>query len=323
MFASARLANLGLRVQRMLPLPGLQAGRLWVSEGNSVLPRDRLSALYNHASGVNLSTSELDVDRGVLGIEKTIFQQLASVELRLPLSSSLSNDIQLDRDRDSRLGEMGNFIFVFKGLFYDSPSLSVAGGAGVTFPTGNDVIVSSAVTGELLRVTNDSLHVQPFLAAAWAPWDGWFVQSFLQFDIDAVGNSVAPFVPGQGPFPIGVLTDPALLRLDLQAGYWVYRAHSPDQWITGLAPFLEFHGTYTVGDVDRVSVPGLTVQGEPRDRTTLTLGLNVDVCKHSSLLLGVTLPLNNRADRLENVGFSVLFNYHFEYLTRLLHSPNF
>jgi hypothetical protein len=210
-----------------------------------------------------------------------------------------------------------------KVLLYRGDALELAAGLGLTFPTGSDTTLTSAALREGFRIENDTLALQPFLAAVWAPTERSFVQGFTEWNVDVLGNTIGADVPGQGFVARGSLRDPALWRLDLQAGYWVYRTCAPGRWVTAAAPLLQLQGTVTTGDLHRVTNQGLLVQAERSDAVDLTLGLDVNLGRHSNLLLGLTLPLRDGGHREGDFGISLLFNYHFEYLTRRLHSPNF
>jgi hypothetical protein len=262
-------------------------------------------------------------NRFVLGAEKTIFQQAASLEVRLPLASAQAPDVTLESDTDATYGSVGNAFLGLKVLLYQTDALQLSAGLGLTFPTGPNSTLTSTVLQERLSVENDTLALQPFLAAAWAPTERWFVQGFTAWNLPVLGNSIGAAVLGQGLVPVGALRDPSLWHFDLQTGYWVYRTSAPDRWVTAAAPFLELQGTFTPGDLTRVTNTGFSAQAERSDAVDLTLGLDVDLGRHSNLLLGLTLPLWAHEQRIYNFGFSLVFEYHFEYLTRRLHSPNF
>src|SRR5262249_30009404 len=143
------------------------------------LPRDRVFFLYNYAGDVTLGRSPVTTHRFVVGFEKTIFQQAASLELRLPLASALNSNLLLEGDTDGADAEVGNALLALKLLLYHGAALDVATGLRFTFPTGSDTTLTSTTLQQRLRVQNDTLALQPFLTAAWAPLERAFVQGFV------------------------------------------------------------------------------------------------------------------------------------------------
>src|SRR5262249_1898238 len=107
---------------------------------------------------------EYDMNLYNFGVEKTFFNRLMSMELRVPFRSTLSSNLDLrlgefagfNGGQDERgnptvnitptpentLGskdpESGNLSVIFKPLFYECPRLAVSGGLGLGIPTGRD-----------------------------------------------------------------------------------------------------------------------------------------------------------------------------------------
>jgi hypothetical protein len=335
---TANRPDLGVTLQRTLPEPGLNVGLLWAADNNSPQPRDRVFAVFDYSSRVPLSTTGSEVDRLVFGFEKTLFEQRASLEVRIPAAETVRTDfLSTDGGLDARDFELGDIFVALKVLFCKTETLDFAGGVAMILPTGSDVSLRDPTSGaEVLRLEGAAIHFQPFLAAAWAPNDRFFLQSFLQFDFESTGNSLSAtsalsdvtqfptnFAESLATNRLGSETSPGLMRWDVQAGWWCYRCPE-GRWVTAVAPLAELHYSAGLGDPQPFSVAGISAQAAPgTDRLSLTLGVDVDVCAHASVLAGFTAPLLGRDKRDNDFNFSLMVNYHLESLTRWLHSTNY
>jgi hypothetical protein len=236
-----------------------------IGDDNSPLPRDRVSFRYNHfddaqsvtgfgpavfdARGVGTSfaqSREYNLDRFTFSFEKTFLEQLVSVEMRLPFSTSLSPALDLSAGTvtgpvpggfgvnatpQNTLGHEGtqleNLTLIFKGLLYTSQSFHVSAGVGVGIPTGSDTDVrvtdfaggttQGVATLQRVRdfhIDNETWSLSPFLAVLGTPTDRFFYQGFLQFDFplnSSTINYTETLPRGSAPpiFP-SLVTGPAL-----------------------------------------------------------------------------------------------------------------
>jgi hypothetical protein len=206
-----------------------------VADDNSPLPQDRVGFRFNYfdnaqhvtgfgpavptAPGVQTAFAQVrnfNVEEYTFNFEKTFFSGMASVELRLPFSTGLSQNLHLSAGTvtgptatdgsfpvtatpDQSLGSdgtsFGNLTLIFKGLTYSSKALSLGGGLALGIPTGDnfstDIIDYSggAVTGTALvqrdrniHIDNETWSLSPFVTALWTPNDRFFMQGFLEFD---------------------------------------------------------------------------------------------------------------------------------------------
>jgi hypothetical protein len=162
-----------------------------VADDNSPVPRDRVGFRYNYfndaqqvtgfgppifaANGVGTSfaqTRVYDVNQYTFNFEKTFLDGWGSVELRVPFSTGLSNNLDLsagditgpaagpgggpvntpngpafnvNATPAQTLGregtQFGNMTLIFKGVGYRSSSCLVSGGVGVGIPSGADTSV--------------------------------------------------------------------------------------------------------------------------------------------------------------------------------------
>jgi hypothetical protein len=189
--------------------------------------------------------------------------------------------------------EFGNLTVILKGLAYQdrASGLAFSGGLGVTAPTGEDAKVrvidfgspefnpfASLQRRQDIVVANDIVSLSPFLAALWTPSRNFFTQGFAAVEVP-VGRSRVTYTDQHFGIPVGATTfapigppfvnnvravdaiaEQTLLHIDLNAGYWVYRAPTTS-WLSGIAPCLEVHYTGTLDNADRVQLPsdGATV----------------------------------------------------------------
>ncbi len=229
-----------------------------VADNNSPLPEDRVAFRYNYFNdaqkvvgdsgkvifdpslGVSSTsaprfrgipqTKSYDVNDFVFSGEKTFFDGLASVEVRIPFTHALSHNQNLsvakvsgigrDNDGDSNeaviattptpgntLGqadtELGNSTVILKALAYRSQHWAFSGGLSIGIPTGPDTrtkvtdflgdAVDNDIEVERLRqfeISNDTWAASPFLAFLATPNDRFFVQGFTQLDIPLNKSSI-------------------------------------------------------------------------------------------------------------------------------------
>jgi len=295
-----------------LPLSG-GARRLKIGENNSTLPDDRVVFLYNHFHNA-IETSEgtfpalaptaarsSSVDRYTVGIEKTYWDQMASVEVRMPFVSSfdfspVNGRVVIDG------GNTGNLAIISKYLLYAEDSWALGGGVAFDLPTGSDLTVH--VDNDFFTINNDALHILPFLGLAMAPTDNCFFQSFAQLDFAANGNQIT----GTGLSGRDRLNDQNLLYLDIMGGVWLLRDTSAPV-LTGLAAITELHYTSTIQDTDLVVIDSQQGQGSANfiaalanpfnriDVLNLTAGLQAELGNTTDLRVAAVVPLQEEIDK--------------------------
>ncbi len=271
--------------------------------------------------------------------------------------------------------EWGNLSLILKGLLYRTDNFAISAGLALGIPTGQDIDVT--VTDYLgdpafnnlsiqrmrqFHIDNDTWSLSPFIAGLWTPGPRFFSQGFLEVDVPLNSskfsfNETAPIVLN-GPFPSGLLpgttppfsvhgriAEQTLLQVDWGAGYWLMRR--PDNgWITGIAPTLELHYTYTLDNAQIVHLPHDTtgvisaIPGAPpgtvllstppsptignlRNRVDildLTVGTTFAIGKNCTLAPAFSFPLRGGDDRTYDWEFQLQFNYFFGGSPR---TPNF
>src|SRR5262249_9458874 len=146
--------------------------------------------------------------------------------------------------------ELGNLRLAVKALFIRRDALNVSTGLAIYLPTADGIHIRTPDGADLIRVSNSSVQLAPFVAVLLTPNDRLFSQAWLGLNFDTGGNTVTvnPNFFG-GTRDIGSLRAATTLMADFQLGYWLYRAETG--LLRGMAPFVELHynGTVSNGSV--------------------------------------------------------------------------
>ncbi len=280
---------------------GVAVRRVKITENNNPLPQDRVFFNYNFFNNVPGGLN--DVNRYTLGIEKTFHDGIWSFDFRLPFAATLDADQTLGT-LGARGTELGNVVLIGKLLLLQSSQLIWSAGSGVTFPTANPTELFMGNTN-ILKVNNETLHVLPFTAVSWSTDPKFYVQAFLQFDLDPFGNRIYGDVPefqemfnGRRDLPqIGRLNDSSLLFVDLALGTRIYD-NPGSTGIKRVSAVAEFHYGTTLQDADTVAGNGLNLTDlSPRtDILNLTLANHILYGDGYDVASGFVLPLRRGAD---------------------------
>lgn len=303
------------QVKRLL-LPGPNVadvvGRVRLLDNNMALPRDRVFFDYNYFHNVPLTASGIGVNRFEPGIEKTFLRGLTSIEVRVPMAITLNSKLAVDAPIDTSHYELGNMVIAPKVLLSSNESMALGAGFGVAIPTADDIKVSTIDGQELLKISNDSVHLIPYLAFLYAPaGSAVYAHSFLGMDVDANGASVSANVEGTGLQKIGEWNDQHLISASAAMGYWAFRSPSPRDLISGLALTTEVHYTATVNDADQVA-KGAFIIGDPTADLSLvnaTVGGHV-VLPRAIATAGYTFPVTSD-DRVFDGQFRTFINWYY------------
>ena len=279
-----------------------------VAENNKALPMDRVYFQYNGFANALPSNpgGQTSLHMYSLGFEKTFFDGLWSVDLRMPFNSGFAfNSNSLSSDS----GNVGNLSMFLKGLLYQDEGLAIASGLGIGLPTGSDSVTTTQF--DQLTVQNQAIHLMPFLAFTAAPNEDWFFQAFTQIDFAASGNDV---VSSQGA--LGVYTEQNILHLDTTIGRW-FAQNLGYRHLSGIAGVLELHYASSIQDSDSVPVSGGSLLGEINvpdnrfDLLNLTSGLHFQLTPLSNLRVGAVVPLRASPDRVFDSEIQASFNRYF------------
>lgn len=289
-------------------------GRLKIQEQTSPLPRDRVFFGYSHFDNVALNQGGVAVNRYTPGFEKTFLDGNASIEVRLPFSSTLDDSLT-SGVQGSTSTQFGNATLYLKALAAQTCEWAVSYGLGISIPTAPDTRLFDGGGSLICSVENEAVRLLPFFGTVYTPNDKFFVQQFLQLDIDANGNTV---YDGSGN-QIGVLQDTNFIYYSVSAGYWVYQNNCCDAWLTGLAPIVELHYNRSLGDTDSgvgngsVSIGNLDGSDTFRTVSVLnaTLGMTGKLGQNKTLTAGYVLPLGGGNDQQFDGEFRLVFNWFF------------
>jgi len=292
------------------------ATRRRISKNSGVLPTDRVILSYQHFQnafatevshpGTGLTRTTLDLDRTVVGIEKSLFAGRWSFDLRLPI---LSRFDVMTSDFSMTNGRIGNTSLLLKHVWYESDAVALGVGLGIDFPTGSDGEVELPQS----RVTlgNDAYHALPYVGLLMTPTENTTLQAFAQFDIPLNGNEIELGTPSDGTLT-GEFDEQDLLFLSVSTAYWHYQ--NPDAaYLRGLAGLLELHYTTSLSQSDQVSfatdAASLTISNPSNDiqSLNLTAGVLAQVGE-TNVRVAAVLPLLDGANRTFDAEFMLQVN---------------
>lgn len=293
------------------PANGGVVGRTKIAENTSALPQDRLLFNYSYFDRAPLFPGGVQVHRFTPGIEKTFLDGMTSIELKIPMASTLDSTILADSGTDLSHGEFGNMMITPKVLLTHTDNFAAALGMSISVPTANDVVVAISDGTELLRIDNQSVFLAPFVGILWTH-DQFFVQGFLQYDVDANGSPVfeSDQFTGQRS-EIGRLRGNTFQYLDIAAGWWTYRSGSPYDLIQGIALTGEVHWNRSL-DKGRNLFGQYFAVGDFRDDIQildLTVGTHVELRNNTTVSVGYSVPVGNRADQQFDGELRVMVNH--------------
>src|SRR5262249_10017519 len=217
-------------------------------------------------SGINnelrAPISNMAAYREIFGIEKTIFNQQASIGFRIPL-----NTLTVDSTFPGLGGSStstGNFSSFFKYMFYqDNRGDVLSAGLDLSFPTR-----PSTYAGFPTFLGLNSMDIQPFLAYLF-PFDRLYFQGFTS---------------------IAVPTDRRLATMyyfDIAVGYFVYRAENRRAFISAIVPTFETHLNIPL---NWAGFQPNFLGGTP-DVVDLTFGLNIGLANRAVLSAAYVRPV--------------------------------
>lgn len=217
--------------------PTLTCSRLNVSENNSPLPFDRTYVSYRHFHNVTdvrvltLFERSYDVDRVTIGHERTFWEGLGSVEVRLPLERRLTSNFSsvvntlvdpaiIEPFRGGRQNEIGNVATILKMLLMEGSDYAVSGGLGITAPTAEDFTYGYFLNNTFdfefdpndppallrefedfgLEIQNETVYLTPYLGWIYVPTPRFFHHGFLQVEVAANPSTVRARGGGQIDF---------------------------------------------------------------------------------------------------------------------------
>lgn len=303
------------------PSGGGVVGRTKIADDNSPMPRDRVIFNYDYFNNTTLAANGWDVHRFSPGIEKTFFDQRASLEVRIPFAGTLNSD--LSQGAETSNTEFGNINVTAKALLWRGDFVNVASGLAISLPTADDTRVSLANGVDLVRIENEAVILTPYIAALFTPTDRLFAQTWAAFAFDAKGNTVQLNNAMLGMQNVGQINDQTLMQLDAQIGYWLVQNN--DGLIRGLAPFIELHYNTTLNDADLINANGVIIGNLAGniDELNLTAGVSSQIGDNLNLAIGAVAPLKGGDDRFFDYQIGVRASWFFGATSRDRSSTNY
>lgn len=298
-------------------IPTNMTGKMKLAENVSPLPQNRIFLNYSLFNNVPLSPDGVTVNRITPGFERTFWNNLASIEVRTPIASTLDSNINLDGTSDTSNGEFGNIFFAFKGILLSNDCWAISAGTSISVPTADNTSVYDQSGSEVLRIVNQSVHIMPFLGGVYTPTRRSFFQGVLQVDIDASGNDVLAQSFSQGPLNnIGKLQDSTFLYTDIAFGYWLMKRDRCDRsFVQGIVPVIEGHWNRSLNDADLVTDGSGDFEIQPvirqLDVLNVLTGVTFQLRNNSRFSLGYVVPVGNGADRVFDSEARVTWNKYY------------
>jgi hypothetical protein len=290
------------------PSGGGLVGRNKYFDDGSPVPQDRVFFDYSHIGAFGGLGTPIDINRYVVGVEKTFFNGFGSIEVMVPFAGTANSDQNGGQGLAVDNAEFGNVGLLFKGTLFRSDNWIVTAGVGVSIPTADDSRIM--FNGQpVLEIRNNAWLVQPIFGAVWAPNDRFYVQAGLQFDFDANGNPVYVRSPGDEFSQRGILTDQTYLYASGAIGYWLYQCDTG--FIRGVSLQGELHYDRTLGNRDVVQAGSVAVAdvNSNIDVLNATTGVNLVLGDRATLALGVSFPVSG--DRLYDWNLMATLNVRF------------
>ncbi len=291
------------------------ATRRKIAENSGAVPIDRVFFNYNHFhNGINSMSESNNIDRYTLGLEKTFFDGICSIDIRLPLSAN--NDFVDSSTAFRRNGsELGNVSAALKVLLTTTDNCAWAAGLVVDTPTGSGTTMRLS-NFDTLKLNNNAVFLAPFFGFLFLQDGGFTHQGFLQVDVATNANS---FMYAEDPTafvsPEVVHTEfqeQTLLYFDYSLAKTLFTSRDTVQRVSGL---LEFHYTTTLEDSDVVEIDtsnGTDVdfisQGNRIDVLNLTAGIDTLLSNGANLRVGTVVPITDGDDRFFDIEFLAQVN---------------
>jgi hypothetical protein len=290
--------------------------RFKMAEDTSPMPTDRAYFIYDFYGGVPYNGvadgNSISLSGFTPGFEKTFLGGAMSVELRLPMASTLDNTIFLGGGTGTGDGEIGNLGVSVKALLYRTDTIAISGGLAVDCPTAKNSICVG-VDGAAIQMVNQSVHLLPFVGGLWVPNDRLFAIGFIQFDIDANGDAVNNGSYGDGTFqsfggPSLLYREQTMLYLDGTVGYWL-RRNDDSHVLTGVAVFGELHLDQSLNTAAPLSTEVGDMSGNTISILDMTVGADFQIGPLTTVTTAYCTPLTT--EREFNGQFRLFINRRF------------
>lgn len=330
MTGTMSFSNSAIFTDGRVDLPVLGTGqRSKLSDDNSAIPTDRVFFIYHHfQNAIRTDTTDFlttqetgrgfPIDRSVIGVEKTFFDDQWSIELRMPFLGSTFFDASPTSQVEGFGGQVGNLLMAVKRLIYETETGGIGVGLAFDLPTGSGA--ATQIGDDRFTIHNEAFHLTPFIGLVAAPNDRWFYQGMLQLDLPLNGSQIdyTDTDPSTGStIPnIGHVSGQTMLYADASVGYWLAR-NPRGRFVTGIAPTLEVHYTTTLNN------PAL-VQGTQGDTSfafgngrgiqnvvNFTYALHIALGERTNIRFGGVAPIGTGDNRAFDAEFQLSINHSF------------
>ena len=286
--------------------PDVATRRVKLSENFSPEVRDRFFMNYSYFN--NAMGGLGDVNRWVMGIERILYEDMVSVELRQPMAGTLRSRQDVGSPGD-RSFELGNLTAIAKAVLFRNHRWIWTSGMGVTAPLADD---SRLMRGNetLLRIENQSVHLLPYTAFLYRHDATNLFQFYTQLDVDVRGNRISGDLNG-GTLPLlGQYREASLIHFD--ASYHrVLTRNNRNGLVRQAIANAELHYTGSLEDSPVVSGNGITITNLARrfNVVNATFSNHLVLNNHLVVTPGIAVPLRGSTDRQFNLEAILQVNY--------------
>jgi hypothetical protein len=299
-------AILGNQGGRPVPMPGVSVRRVKLSENFSPEVRDRCFASYNFFNDAYGGLG--DVSRYTLGLERILVDELISVEARMLMAGTYGST-QVLENAESRSFELGNAVFLGKGVLLRNDHFIWSAGVGFTIPTADDTRIQRGGQ-DIILIKNKTFHVLPFTALLLRASRDTFFQAYMQLDIAANGDPLYANLAGGNLPKLGVFNDSTLTNIDFAVNHVLHRSRSRSL-VSQVIANGEIHYTGTLQESDFITSNGLTYTNLQRyfNVVNATAGLHL-VCGNNLVVTpAMSVPLRDGLDEQFDYEAIVQVNY--------------
>ncbi len=255
-------------VTQQVPVPSATRN-FKVADNQNVRPQDRAFVSFNYFDPINRSLNERlnspvtipELYRESFGFEKTFCDGNASIGLRVPISTLVTEDVVPGTGLGGSDTEVGDLTLTAKFILGEDEGYLLSAGLAVTLPTGDDTF--DPITFE----TYHSTTFQPFVGYLFKHGRG-FLHGFFAVDIPTDDR------------------DATLLFNDIGVGYFLL--DNPDGLLSAIVPTFEVHVTNPVNHKNEFDLNDPA--GTP-DVVVLTGGVTLEFGQSATLALGVGTPV--------------------------------
>jgi len=286
--------------------PDVATRRVKIAENFSPEVRDR--AYMNYSYFNNAFGGLGDVNRWVLGMERILVDDMVSVEVRLPMATTLGSRQDINSP-GARNYELGNLTTIAKVVMLRDQRSIWTAGMGVTAPLADDAKLMRG-NQTLLRIRNEAVNLLPFAAVLRRLNEDVSVQLYTQIDVDVNGNEISGDLTG-GQLPVlGRLRDSTLMHVDASYHHVLLR-QSRNEMLREVIGNAELHYTGSLEKAGVVRGNGLTITdlAERFDVVNATFSSHWVMGNNVVVTPGISVPVTSGMNRQFNFEAILQLNY--------------